>query len=99
MPKIFISYRREDSIGIAGRIYDRLCLKFGRESVFMDVDAIPLGVDFRQHLTDAVGQCDILLAVIGERWLTIADHGHRRLDNPADFVRIEIETALQRASR
>ena len=90
MPKIFISYRRDDSTAAAGRIYDRLGAHFGRDSVFMDVDAIPFGVDFRQHLTDAVGACDILLAVIGEQWLT------PRLQDAKDFVRIEIEAALKR---
>ena len=64
-PAIFISYRREDSSDVTGRIYDRLCQHFGKESVFKDVDSIPLGVDFRKHLGDSVGQCNILLTVIG----------------------------------
>jgi hypothetical protein len=96
MPKLFISYRRDDTIGVAGRIYDRLAMHFGRDNVFMDVDAIPFGVDFRQHLNDAVSRCDVLVAVIGTTWLGSSQAGLRRLDDPKDFVRIEIETALQR---
>ena len=97
MPKIFISYRRQDSIYITGRIYDRLKSDFGSESVFVDIDAIPPGVDFRRYLHDAVDRCDILLVVIGSGWLQATDdRGNRRLDNEDDFVRIEIEAALQR---
>ncbi|MBI1916491.1 MAG: tetratricopeptide repeat protein [Planctomycetes bacterium] len=101
MTKIFISYRREDSIDATGRLYDRLQAHFGRDGVFMDVDAIPFGVDFRHHLGEAVGRCDVLLAVIGDLWLE-ARHsaptrqGQRRLDDPADFVRIELQSALTR---
>jgi CheY-like chemotaxis protein len=101
MPRIFLSYRREDSEHVAGRIYDRLEAHFGGENVFMDVAAIPFGVDFREHLDRAVGQCDVLLAVIGERWLDARfvdgpRQGQRRLDDPADFLRIEIQSALAR---
>ena len=101
MPKIFISYRRDDSEHITGRIYDRLEAHFGREAVYMDINAIPLGVDFRQHLQKAVGQCDILLAVIGDRWLDVRHQegpkaGQRRLDDHGDFVRIEVQAALDR---
>ena len=101
MPKIFISYRREDSESITGRIYDWLEDHFGRDRVFLDVDTIPFGVDFRKHLEQAVGQCDVLLAVIGEQWLDIRyrdgpKQGRRRLDDPTDFVRIEIQAALTR---
>lgn len=97
MGKIFISYRREDSADATGRIYDRLREKFGDNSVFTDVDSIPIGVDFREHLAQEVGKCDVLLAVIGRRWINIEDDsGRRRLDLPTDFVRTEIETALDR---
>jgi formylglycine-generating enzyme required for sulfatase activity len=101
MPKIFISYRREDSEHVTGRIHDRLEPRFGRENVFLDVDTIPFGVDFREHLERAVSKCDILLAVIGDGWLDIrfkegTRQGQRRLDDPGDFVRIEIESALAR---
>lgn len=101
MTNIFISYRREDSLDIAGRIYDRLAAHFGRDAVFIDVDTIPYGTDFRRYLADWVARCDVLLVVIGPRWLD-ATHtsgpkaGTRRLDDPADFVRIEITAALAR---
>jgi hypothetical protein len=61
MAKIFLSYRRQDSAGIAGRIYDRLRAHFGDDTVFMDIDSIPFGVDFREHIGAAVGQCDVVL--------------------------------------
>ncbi len=94
---VFISYRREDSGGYAGRIYDRLTSRLGRENVFFDVDAIPPGRDFVDVLSDRVGKCDALLAVIGKHWVASADgQNRRRLDDPSDFVRIEIEAALQR---
>ncbi len=101
MPKIFISYRRDDSEDVTGRIHDRLKAHFGHEEVFIDIDTIPFGVDFRQHLQKAVGQCDILLAVIGDRWLDIRHQegpkaGQRRLDDHGDFVRIEVQAALDR---
>lgn len=97
MPKIFISYRRADSRKDAGRIYDRLVDAFGKDNIFKDVDNIPFGRDFRGVLSEAVNQCQVMLAVIGQQWLTIADtDGSRRLDNPADFVRIEIQSGLQR---
>ena len=94
--KIFMSYRRDDSADVSGRIYDRLVQRFGREQVFKDVDSIPLGVDFRKHLHQTVGSCDILVAVIGNQWLAGTASGVRRLDDPKDFVRIELEAALQR---
>jgi len=97
MAKVFISYRRGDSADVTGRIYDRLEARFGHESVFMDVDTIPQGVDFREHIERAVGQADVVLVVIGPGWLAAADRdGGRRLDQPEDFVRIEIEWALGR---
>lgn len=93
----FISYRRYDSADATGRIYDRLVAVLGRERVFKDVDDIPLGADFRKVLDDAVGRCAVLLVVIGRDWLTVTnEHGQRRLDDPADFVRLEVESALRR---
>jgi hypothetical protein len=93
--RIFVSYRREDSAGQAGRLNDRLAGEFGKDSVFMDVDGIRLGTDFVKHLTEEVAKCDVLLAVIGPRWTDLPDDdGNRRLDNPNDFVRLEISTAL-----
>lgn len=95
--KLFISYRREDSEDIVGRIFDRLAAHFGRENVFMDIDTIPLGVDFRKHISEAVSKCDVIMAVIGKQWLEISHQdGRRRLDDPTDFVRIEIQTGLDR---
>jgi hypothetical protein len=94
---VFVSYRREDSGGFAGRIYDRLTSRLGRESVFFDVDTIPPGHDFVDVLSERVGKCDALLAVIGKHWVSSADsENRRRLDDPQDFVRIEIEAALNR---
>jgi len=95
MPRIFISYRRGDSAYIADTINQALQKRFGLASVFFDVDAIPLGVDFRATIANAVGQCDVLLAIIGDRWLGDPSHQHR-LDDPADYVRIEVESALER---
>jgi len=99
MPGIFISYRREDSPGHAGRIFDRLRSRFGSDVVFMDVAAIEAGVDFVDVLHKAVGSCDALLAVIGPQWLSATQGGNRRLDDPRDFVRIEIAGALERNVR
>ena len=95
--KVFISYRRADSAGYSGRVMDRLDRKLGRDLVFMDVDAIPLGTNFTKVLHEEVAKCGVLLAVIGPNWLDARDeNGNRRLDNPNDFVRIEIAAALQR---
>ncbi len=97
MPKIFISYRRSDSEDIARRICDRLIAHFGKDSIFFDVDTIPFGIDFRDFLKAEVQQCQVLIALIGPDWLSTTDsNGDRRLDNPADWVRIEIESALAR---
>ena len=98
MPKrIFLSYRREDSAGQADRVSDRLVQEFGKGCLFVDVDGIPLGVDFVKRLTFEEASCDALLAVVGPRWLDLRDeHNERRIDNPNDFVRVEIGAALQR---
>lgn len=97
MAKIFISYRRRYNAYVADSLSEKLRLHFGDDSVFYDIDNIPLGVDFREHIGNAVGQCDVLLAVIGEEWVMAADkQGNKRLDNPTDSVRIEIESALNR---
>ena len=96
-PKVFISYRRSDSSDVTGRIYDRLKEHFGKSAVFKDVHSIPPGVDFREHLEKAVGKCKIFLVVIGDRWLEATDSKRKnRLQDPDDFVRIEIESALNR---
>jgi len=100
MPKIFISYRRNDSATSAGRIYDRLEGRFGQGQVFMDVDTIRPGVNFVEAVEQAVGICDGLVAVIGSEWLKASDAtGARRLEDPADLVRLEIATALERDIR
>jgi hypothetical protein len=97
---IFISYRREETAANAGRLYDRLSERFGEDHVFMDVDSIDIGVDFARAVIEAVVRCNILLALIGRDWSAVTDSkGKRRIDDPDDFVRIEIETALQRDIR
>lgn len=95
--KIFINYRRDDSIGMAGRLHDRLAQTFGRDKLFMDVDHIPAGADFVAHLNNQVAECDVVLAIIGPNWLRAKDKaGQRRLHQPDDFVAIEIAAALAR---
>ncbi|HEY5744134.1 MAG TPA: TIR domain-containing protein [Terrimicrobiaceae bacterium] len=97
MQDIFISYRRDDASDVTGRIADVLKSKFGANLVFKDVDSIPLGTDFRHVISEAVGRCDVLLAVIGDDWLQATNEtGTRRIDDPDDFVHIEIRAALER---
>src|SRR5215469_12903638 len=97
---IFVSYRRQESAHLAGRLYDRLADRFGEGQVFIDVDAIEPGVDFAEEINRAVANCHVLLAVIGPTWLTATDErGRRRLDDPHDIVRLEIEAALARDVR
>ena len=98
--QIFVSYRREDASYPAGRLYDQLQNRFRQNEIFMDVDSIKPGIDFVQTIEERVGACDVLVAVIGKRWLTASDEeGRRRLDNPEDFVRVEVGTALKRGVR
>ena len=93
---IFICYRREDSIGHAGRLHDRLRGHFGDERVFMDIDGIEPGEDFVKVIERTLTHCDAVIAVIGKTWVTAVDkQGARRLDDPKDFVRMEIATALR----
>jgi hypothetical protein len=100
MPGIFISYRREDSAGYPGRLYDVLTEEFGEKSVFMDVDGIRPGEDFIRLIEEKVAACDVLVALIGRKWLDSADErGKRRLENAEDFVRLEIAHALRRGIR
>jgi|SRR6516165_1735216 tetratricopeptide (TPR) repeat protein len=97
---IFINYRREDSAATAGRLHDRLVQVFGWKNVFMDVDQIPAGIDFVAHLNNQVAASNVLLVIIGPHWLDVKDEaGQRRLDQPDDFVAIEIEAALSRDIR
>jgi hypothetical protein len=97
---VFICYRREETAFAARAIHDRVVQRLERDNVFLDVDNIDLGVDWFNVLTDRVGACDALVAVIGRNWVSSADKDSlRRLDDPDDFVRIEIEAALQRNVR
>jgi TonB family protein len=94
---IFVSYRRSDSQGEAGRLFDDLAKHFGEDAVFMDVAAIEAGRDFRKAIEEGVTKCGVLLVVIGLEWLDAKDErGARRLDDPSDFVRIETGSALRR---
>jgi hypothetical protein len=96
--KIFISYRRDDSRYQARMIYEAFLRGMPRENVFMDVDTIPLGVNFVKVLEGWVEQCEVLLVLMGADWVNSTDPktGKRRLDNPKDFVRVEIRSALTR---
>jgi beta-lactam-binding protein with PASTA domain len=100
MGNIFISYRREDSAGHSGRLFDKLRERFGKDRVFMDIAGIEPGVDFVEAIEKAVGSCDAFIVVIGKQWLSATDaDGQRRLDSPEDFIRLEIATALKRKIR
>jgi hypothetical protein len=100
MGGIFISYRREDSAGWTGRLSEDLRERFGPESIFMDIDTIQPGADFTEALQTAVSSCDVLLAIIGPKWATVTDtSGKPRLEDPTDWVRTEIATALKRKIR
>jgi TIR domain/IrrE N-terminal-like domain len=93
--RLFISYRRQDTGGEAGRIFDRLKEVIPARYIFMDVDSIDAGVNFGEAIRKAVAVCDVLLAVIGERWISVQDgKGIRRLDDPEDYVRAEIGAAF-----
>ena len=96
---IFISYRRDDkaAAACAGRLYDRLTQQFGEEQIFMDIDTLKAGVDFVDVIEKTVERSDVLIAMIGDEWLEARDErGNRRLDNPEDWVRLEIATALKK---
>jgi hypothetical protein len=86
--RIAISYRRDDSAGITGRIFDRLVAHYGVGSVFRDIDNIPLGVDFREHINTVLARTDITLVVVGKRWSGPQPRRRRRIDDPADPVRV-----------
>ncbi|MDX6698774.1 MAG: hypothetical protein QOE65_2171 [Solirubrobacteraceae bacterium] len=98
MPSIFISYRREDTSGEAGRLAEDLESRFGRAGIFMDVDSISPGVNFEDRIDGALAACQVALVLIGDRWLSAQlPDGQRRLDDEADYVRHEIAAALSRA--
>jgi hypothetical protein len=95
-PTIILSYRREDSAGVTGRIFDRLVQEFGPDRVFMDIDSMPAGVDFHDHLQAILADCGALLVVIGKGWRSQRKGQPARIMDPDDWVRIEVETALER---
>ncbi|MDE3228396.1 MAG: toll/interleukin-1 receptor domain-containing protein, partial [Chloroflexota bacterium] len=94
--KLFISYRRADSASVAGRVYDRLAAYFGREAIFKDVDNIPIGANFEQVIASVIAQSAITLVLVGPTWASVTNERGRRLDDPQDVVRLEIEAALGR---
>jgi TIR domain-containing protein/3-keto-disaccharide hydrolase len=95
MTKVFMSYRRGDSASITGRVYDRLVARFGAQNIFKDVDNIPPGANFGVYIRDSLRQCAVGLVIIGPHWLDEeTEDGARRLDDPQDWVRTEIETAF-----
>jgi hypothetical protein len=97
---IFISYRRDDTRQAAGRLADDLADQLGNERIFRDVEKIELGVDFEQALNQALVSCEVMLVLIGRQWSGISDaQGRRRLEQPSDWIRIEIVTALKRGIR
>ena len=98
--RIFISYRREDSAGSAGRLHDTLAKQFGPDHVFRDVADIYAGDDFRQAIEREIGQSDVVLVVIGPRWLNVRDDKNQpRLEDPHDLLRLEVASALTRNTR
>jgi hypothetical protein len=100
MARIFMSYRRTDTKWVVGRIYDRLAQTLNRENLFLDISDIEPGDDYVEHIRRVVGSCDVVLVVIGSHWLTTQDEaGRRRLDDPNDWVRVELATALERGIR
>jgi hypothetical protein len=95
---IFLSYRRQETSHLAGRLADRLFAQFGEAYVFMDVDSIAPGSDFGEAIARAVNECAVLLALIGPSWISAVDaRGRRRLDDPDDLVVLELQAALDRA--
>jgi hypothetical protein len=97
---VFVNYRRSDQAALAGRIYDKLAAKFGEGQVFMDVDSIDLGIDFVHAIESTLSKCKAMTVVIGGGWLIAkGEDGNRRLDDPDDYVRLEIEMALKRDIR
>jgi len=94
--KVFVSYRRDDSPYVAGRVFESLVERFGTGAVLRDVDSFPLGVDFRKSIDHAVSDATVVLVVVGRSWLGPQSTADRRIDSAADFVRIEIAAALAR---
>src|SRR5215510_2364408 len=94
-PRIFISYRRSDSAAIVGHIYERLAARYKAESVFRDINKMPLGKNFYDHIKEELSGCDVVLVVVGPQWLAIDAQGHSRIQQSDDPVRLEVEAALQ----
>ncbi len=100
MAGIFISYRRSESRHAAGRLADDLAQAFGPDAIFRDIEGIDPGLDFSRALETALAACNVMLVLIGPQWLAMADtQGRRRLNQPADWIRQEIATALKRDIR
>jgi hypothetical protein len=100
MSKSFLSFRRDDSAAYAGRLCDRLAAHFGKEQIFMDIDRIEPGEDFVEVIKDSIGASSVLIVLIGRQWGSLVDAtGARRLDNPEDFVRLEVGAALDKKIR
>lgn len=100
MPTLFINYRHKDASGYAGRLYDRLADYFGHDQVFMDIDRIEPGEDFHDVIDKTLKSVQVAVVLIGQHWLRITDKaGQRRLDNPDDWVRMEITALLERNIR
>lgn len=100
MTRIFISYRRQDARGDAGRLADNLEEEFGEKQIFRDIEDIEAGADFVEAIEEAVAGAKVVLAVIGPNWLNVEDRsGKRRLDDPRDFIRLEIAAAFKRKVR
>src|SRR4030095_10308306 len=93
---IIPSYRREDSAGVTGRIFDRLAQEFGTDRVFMDIDSMPAGVDFHDHLQEILADCAPLLVIIGKSWRSQRKAQPARIMDPDDWVRIAAEAGMQR---
>lgn len=96
MALIFLSYRREDTKGITGRISDRLKTRFGKSSVFLDTEMIPAGFDFRNYIETVLADCKVMLVIIGPQWTGARASGRPRIFEDGDLVRIEIEIALKK---
>src|SRR6476660_6185388 len=92
MPRVFISYRRTDiDANVVGRLDDRMVERWGRKRVFRDIDSIPGGLDFAQHIQNTLSKRPVVLVLIGQTWLKVMNE---RLDDPQDFVRMEVASSL-----
>src|SRR5680860_417496 len=98
--RVFVNYRRNDTRHVAGRLRDLIVARFGENSVFVDVESIEPGLDYVTAIDTAVGSCQVMLVLIGDRWLDASnDQGLRRIDDPNDRLRLEIEAGLRHQTR